>query len=149
MNRLSTPVMAALLFGLFGAFAALAAQALLVRFATEAGVSSWIFISVPALFAMLFALIVYQGADRFVTRVNQSFSRGILVAVLTWVAFSMLATWAWCPPEEYGGCFSNALLLSGMVGGGPMLLASLIAGGIVGYLITRRQRSAPIVKVAE
>jgi hypothetical protein len=136
---LSTPVLAALVFGAFGAFAALAANAILFTFAREAGVNTWVFVSVPSLFAALFALIVYQGAEKHVSTINQSFSRGLLVAILSWIAFSWLATWAWCRPEDYGGCFSNALVLSGVVGGGPMLLAALVAGGLMGYLILARK----------
>ena len=36
---------------------------------------------------------------------------------------------------------STVLLLTGFVGGGPMLLAALVAGAIVGWLIVRRGRA--------
>jgi hypothetical protein len=139
-HYLSVPMVAALLFGVFGALAAASTWYVLARFAREAGVSDWIFITVPALFAMMFALIVYQGAEKYVQSINQSLSRGLLVAILTWMSFSALSTWAWCRPEDYGGCFSQALMVSGVVGGGQMLLAALIAAAIAGYAI--RQRSA-------
>jgi hypothetical protein len=145
-TQVSTPVVAALIFGVFGAMAAFAANAILVRFAIEAGVSTAVFVSVPALFAGLFALIVYQGADRHVERVNQSLTRGLLVAILTWIAFSWLATWAWCKPEDYASCFSGALTLSGLVGGGPLLLAAMLAGGVVGWVIQRRKATSWTLK---
>jgi hypothetical protein len=126
---------AALLFGVFFALAAVSTRLVLARFAREAGVSDWIFIAVPALFAMLFALVVYQGAAKHVKSINQSLSRGLLVAILTWVSFSALATWAWCLPEHYGDCFSQALMVSGALGGGQMLLAALIGAAITGYAI--------------
>jgi hypothetical protein len=134
-QHLSIPMLAALLFGIFGALAAASTRLVMSRFASEAGVSDWIFIAVPALFAMLFAVIVYQGAARHVQTINQSLSRGLLVAILTWSAFSGLATWAWCLPENYGACFSQALLVSGALGGGQMLLAALAAAAITGYAI--------------
>ncbi len=141
-QHLSIPMLAALLFGIFAALAAASTKLLLTRFAREAGVSDWIFIAVPALFAMLFALIVYQGASKHVKTVNQSLSRGLLVAILSWGAFSALATWAWCLPEHYGDCFSQALLVSGAVGGGQMLLAALIAAAITGYAIRSHHSGA-------
>jgi cellobiose-specific phosphotransferase system component IIC len=136
--HLSIPVLAALLFGLFSVLAALSIRPLLARFASEAQVSEWIFIAVPALFAMLFALIVYGGAARHVKTINQSLSRGLLVAILAWFSFSALATWAWCLPAHYLECYSRALLVSGALGGGQMLLAALIAATIVGYAIRVR-----------
>lgn len=141
-QHLSIPMLAALLFGIFGALAAASTKLVLARFAREAGVSDWIFIAVPALFAMLFALFVYQGAAKHVATINQSLSRGLLVAILSWASFSALATWAWCLPENYGDCFSQALLLSGAVGGGQMLLAALLAAAITGYAIRARNSGA-------
>lgn len=137
-QHLSIPIVAALLFGAFGALAAVTTQPVMSRFAREAGVSDWIFIAVPALFATLFALIVYQGAATNVKSINQSLSRGLLVAILSWIAFSALVTWAWCLPEHYADCFSQALLASGAVGGGQMLLAALVAAAITGYAIRGR-----------
>lgn len=137
-RHLSIPIVAALLFGVFGALAALTTQPVMSRFAREAGISDWIFVAVPALFAMVFALIVYQGAARNVRSINQSLSRGLLVAILTWIAFSGLATWAWCRPENYADCFSEALLVSGALGGGQLLLAALVAAAITGYAIRGR-----------
>jgi hypothetical protein len=136
-QHLSIPMLAALLFCVFGALAAASTQLVISRFAREAGVSAWVFVTVPALFAGLFALVVYQGATKHVKTINQSLSRGLLVAILTWIAFSSLATWAWCLPEHYGDCFSRALMVSGAIGGGQMLLAALVAGAITGYAIRK------------
>ena len=134
-RHLSIPIVAALLFGVSFALAAVSTRLVLARFAREAGVTDWIFIVVPALFAMLFALIVFQGASKHVKTINQSLSRGLLVAILTWVSFSALSTWAWCLPEHYGDCLSQALMISGALGGGQMLLAALIGAAITGYAI--------------
>jgi len=141
-RHLSVPMVAALLFGVFGALAAASTWYLLAHFARQSGVSEWIFIAVPALFAMMFALVAYQGAEKHVRTINQSLSRGLLVAMLAWVSFSALATWAWCLPEHYGDCFSQALLVSGALGGGQMLLAALIAAAITGYTIRLRLSGA-------
>jgi uncharacterized BrkB/YihY/UPF0761 family membrane protein len=138
MRPLSIPVLAALLFGAFGVLAAASTYPVLSRFAGEAGVSEWVFITVPALLAMLFALLVYHRAADRVTRIGQSLSRGLLVAVLTWTGFSALVTWVWCLPQHYAECFRHALLISGALGGGQMLLSALAAAAITGYAIRGR-----------
>lgn len=146
-QHLSIPVLAAALFALFGALAAASTWWVLVKFAREAGISVWVFVSVPALFSAMFALIVYQGAAKHLTTISQSLTRGLLVAILTWLSFSWLATWAWCLPEHYADCFSQTLLVSGAVGGGQLLLAALISAAITGYAI--RQRTAGSWKAKE
>jgi hypothetical protein len=108
------------------------------EFANEGGVNRLIFVAVPGLFAMMFAMMIYQRAEKRITTVAQSLSRGVLVALLTWISFSMLATWVWSPSNALR-FFSTALLVSGVIGGGPMLIAALGAGGLVGWLIKRRQ----------
>lgn len=135
---LSIPVMAAILFGVFGVLAAASTYPLMTRFAQEAGVSEWVFIAVPALLATLFALLVYGGAAQRVRSIGQSLSRGLLVAILTWSGFSALSTWVWCIPANYGECFRGALMISGVLGGGQLLLASLAAAAIMGYAIRAR-----------
>ena len=137
-RRLSIPTLAALLFGVFGMLAAASTYPLMSRFATEAGISEWIFITVPALLAALFALFVYRGAENRVRSIGQSLSRGLLVAILTWAGFSAMATWTWCIPVNYGECFRDALMLSGVLGGGQLLLAALAAAAIAGYAIRAR-----------
>ena len=137
-RRLSIPTLAALLFGVFGMLAAASTYPLMSRFATEAGISEWIFITVPALLAALFALLVYRGAENRVRSIGQSLSRGLLVAILTWTGFSAMATWTWCIPVNYGECFRDALMLSGALGGGQLLLAALAAAAVAGYAIRAR-----------
>jgi hypothetical protein len=138
---MSVPLFAGFVFGICGALAATSVEFTLRRFAEEAGLNRIIFVAVPALFAMMFAIVVYQNAKAKVTRVGQSITRGILVALLTWAAFSALATWTWCLPENYGACYGNFLLITGIVGGGPMLAAALVAGALVGWLIKQQQLS--------
>jgi hypothetical protein len=138
VKRLSPPLIAALLFAICGSLAAASMQFTLTEFAQESGVNRWVFVAVPGLFAALFALIVYQGAERRVKTVGHSLSRGLLVALLTWFAFSALATAVWFPIEDFSRWLSTLLLISGVMGGGPMLLAALIAGAVVGLLIRHR-----------
>jgi hypothetical protein len=73
-----------------------------------------------------------------VRTIGQSLSRGLLVAILTWVGFAALSTWVWCIPVNYGECFRGALMISGALGGGQLLLASLAAAAIMGYAIRAR-----------
>jgi len=137
-RTLSIPTLAALLYGLFAALAALTLHGVLARFAREAAVDEWVFVAVPALLAMMFALLVYHRAEERVQRIGQSLSRGLLVALLTWIGFSALATWVWCVPELYADCFRQALLATGVLAGGQMLLAALAAATIMGYAIRAR-----------
>jgi len=141
VKLLSPPLIAALLFAVCGGIAAATMQFTLREFAIEAGVNRWVFVAVPGLFAALFAMIVYQGAERRVQTIGQSMSRGLLVALLTWGGFSALATAVWFPIEDFFRWLSTTLLISGVVGGGPMLLAALIAGALVGLLIKQRSRA--------
>jgi hypothetical protein len=134
---ISPAMIASLVFGICGLLAAAAVEWILKAVADEAGVNRWIFITVPGLFAMLFALLLFQDARRKIKRVGESVSRGILIALLTWIAFSGLATWAWCPPQGIGQCFSHTLLAAAVLGGGPMLAAALVAGVLTGVLIIR------------
>ncbi|MBK9243444.1 MAG: hypothetical protein IPM30_01070 [Burkholderiales bacterium] len=135
---LSIPVIAALLYGVFAMLAAASTYPLMTRFAKEADISAWVFIAVPALLAGLFALLVYGRAAERVRTVGQSLSRGLLVAILTWIGFSALSTWVWCIPENYGECFRGAMMISGALAGGQLLLAALAAAAIMGYAIRSR-----------
>jgi hypothetical protein len=138
VKHLSLPLIAALLFAICGGLAAASMQFTLREFAIESGVNRWVFIVVPGLFSALFALMVYQGAETRVRSVGQSLSRGLLVAILTWFGFSTLATAVWFPIQDFFNWLSTVLLVSGVVGGGPILLAGLIAGALVGFLIKQR-----------
>jgi hypothetical protein len=143
---MTIPLFAAFVFAICGLLGFVAARVIaksnmdivLRAFATEGGVDSTIFGVVPALFAMMFALVLYQNAEQRITTVGQSLSRAILVALLTWIAFSALATWVWSP-ADYVGYFSSVLLVAGLLGGGPMLGSALLAGAIVGWLIKQRR----------
>jgi hypothetical protein len=141
---ISPAMIASLVFGACGLLAAAAVEFLLRALADEAGINRWIFVAVPGLFAMLYALMLYQNARRKITKLGESISRGILIALLTWVSFSLLATLVWCPARQLGQCFSHTLVASAIVGGGPMLAAALVAGILTGVMIIRppRRRSA-------
>ncbi len=139
VQLMSVPLFAGFVFGICAALAAGSVEFTLRRFAEEAGLNSLIFVAVPALFAMLFAIVIYQNAKARISRIAQSVSRGLLVALLTWASFSALATWTWCLPANYSSCYGNFLLVSGLVGGGPMLIAALVAGALVGWLIQQQR----------
>jgi hypothetical protein len=137
---ISAATIASLVFFVFSLMAAGTVEFLLKAFAEEAGVNRWVFVMVPALLAMLYSLIIYQNADRKIRRVGESVSRGILVMLMTWVSFAALTGWTWCQPREFGACLSTTLLVSGVVGGGPMLLGALSASILTGFLIIRRPK---------
>jgi hypothetical protein len=137
---MSAATIASLVFFVFSLIAAAAVEFLLRAFAEQAGVNRWVFAMVPALLAMLYSLIVYQGAERKIRRLGESVSRGILVMLLTWVSVGALTTWTWCQPHQFGSCLGTTMLVSGIVGGGPMLLGALGAGILTGVLIIRRPR---------
>ena len=134
---ISPAMIASLVFGACGLLAAAALEYLLRALADNAGINRWIFVSVPALLAMLFAMLLYQEANRKITKLGESVSRGILIALLTWMAFSVLASWAWCTAHDFAQCLSRTMLATAIVGGGPMLAAALVAGLLTGVLIIR------------
>jgi hypothetical protein len=136
--RLSVAAIVALAFGVCSGIAIAAVGQFAHVFANELGIQSWVFVAVPALFGALFALLIYQGAERRVQTIRQSLSRALLVALVTWLTVAALGTGVWCVPGQYATCMSYALLLSGAVGGGPLLLAALLAGTIGGYVIRGR-----------
>lgn len=108
------------------------------RFATEAGMASWLFIAVPGLLAMLFALLSYLRATERVTSMDKSMSRALLVALATWIAVALLIAWLWCPTSGALRCASYALVITGIVGGGPLLIGTMAAGVIVGLVLRYR-----------
>lgn len=137
---MSAATIASLVFFVFSLIAAAAVEFLMHAFAEEAGVNRWVFAMVPALLAMLFALFLFQGGDRKIKRLGEAVSRGILVMLFNWVTFAALTSWTWCQPRDFFSCLSKTLLVSGIVGGGPMLLVALCAGVLTGVLIIRRPR---------
>ena len=141
-RELSIPTIAALLHGVFAALAAMTMYGVLARFADEAGIDTMTLIAAPALMAMLIALLIYRRAGDRIRNISQSLSRGLLVAVLTWIGFSALAAWSWCIPSLYGECFRHTLLISGAMVGGQMLIGCLAAAAITGYAIRTREARA-------
>jgi len=134
---ISPALIAGLVFGACGLLAAAAVEFLLRSFADQAGVNRWVFIAVPGLFAMLYALVLFQDARRRIRQLGQSISRGILIALLTWLSFSTMATMVWCSARDMGSCFSHLLFATAIVGGGPMLAVALLGGLLAGVLIIR------------
>ena len=61
---------------------------------------SWLFIAIPGLLAMLFAVLSYSDAATRVTNMEQSMSRALLVALLTWIAVTTLIVLALVPGTQ-------------------------------------------------
>jgi hypothetical protein len=137
---MSAATIASLVFFAFSLIAAATVEFLLRAFAEEAGVNRWVFAMVPALLAMLYSMILYQNAERKIRRLGESVSRGILVMLLTWISFAAMASWTWCSRHDFGSCLSTTLKISGVVGGGPMLLCAMGAGILTGVLIIRKPK---------
>lgn len=114
-----------------------AAVELLTDFSGKIGVSLWAFVTAPA-FAMLFSLIVYQQAERKIREVGQSISRGILTMLMTWISLAALFTLVRYKPRDFASEIGPTLQVSGLVGGGPMLLCAL-GGGIVAAVFNLRK----------
>ena len=137
---MSAATIASLVFFACSLIAAATVEFLLRVFAESTGLNRWVFAMVPALLAMLYSLIIYQRAERKLRRVGESVSRGILVMLMTWVSFAALTSFTWCQPREFASCLSRSLLISGVIGGGPMLLSALGASIVTGVLVIRRPR---------
>jgi hypothetical protein len=108
-------------------------------FAAESGVSAAMMAAAAPLLAATFAVAAYMNARRRVERIAQSVSRALLVVLLTWMMFGAWATKLWCLPVDYASCYSRILTVAGLLGGGPILLAGLIAGYWMGRLILKRR----------
>lgn len=128
-------VFIALVYGICSWLGLAVIEPLMRSFAIEAGMRTWLFIAVPGLLAMLFAVLAYRDAEVSVTKMEHSLSRGLLVGLATWSAVAMVITWLWCPTHSLMSCFSNSLITSGIVGGGPLLAGTMVAGGIVGVVL--------------
>ena len=131
-------VFIAFVFGICCWLALAIIEPLMRSFATEAGISSWLFVAAPGLLAMLFAVSSYQDAQNRVTDMMKSLSRALLVGLATWIAVAIFIAWLWCPLHNALRCFSSSLIASGIVGGGPLLIGALVAGGIVGLVMRQR-----------
>jgi hypothetical protein len=144
-------VFIALVYGICSWLGLAVIEPLMRSFAVEAGMRTWLFIAVPGLLAILFAVLAYRDAEASITKMEHSLSRGLLVGLATWSAVAMVIAWLWCPTHSLMSCFSNSLITSGIVGGGPLLIGTMVAGGIVGVVlrakpswIAFRSRPAPL-----
>jgi small-conductance mechanosensitive channel len=130
-------VFAMLVFGICALLGAGLVEVVMRNFASEAGVPIWVFIIAPALLSMLFALVLYRKAGSNVSGIKQSMSRALLVAILTWLSLGVYISSLWCPAYRALGCVRDVAIVLTAVGGGPLLLAALIAGTIVGIVLKR------------
>ncbi|MGZ8994094.1 MAG: hypothetical protein ACXW16_08775 [Burkholderiaceae bacterium] len=131
-------VFAMLVFGICCLLGASLVEIVMRNFAGEAGVPTWVFIIVPGVLSMFFSLLLYRKAASEVAGIRQSLSRALTVALLTWLAVSVYISALWCPGYRAVSCARDVLLVTTVVGGGPLLLATLIAGTIVGLVLKRR-----------
>jgi hypothetical protein len=127
-----------LVFGICCLLGAGLVEVVMRNFAGEAGVPTWVFIIVPGVLSMFFSLLLYRKAASDVTGIRQSLSRALTVALLTWLTVSVYISALWCPGYRALSCARDVLLVTTVVGGGPLLLATLIAGTIVGLVLKRR-----------
>jgi len=131
-------VFAMLVFGICNWLAAGAVEVVMRNFAGEVGVPVWVFVIVPGLFAMLFALFLYRRASSDIKGIKQSLARALTVALLTWLAVVTYTSTLWCPGYRVLGCVRDVALLTAAIGGGPLVLAVLVSGAIVGVVLKRR-----------
>ena len=131
-------VFATFVFGICCLLAVGLVEAVMRNFAGEAGVPTWAFVIVPSLLSMLFALLLYRKAASHITGIKQSLSRALAVALLTWVSFAIYVSFLWCPGYRALSCARDVVLVITVTGGGPLLLAALISGTVVGIVLKRR-----------
>jgi hypothetical protein len=113
-------------------------EAVMSDFATEVGMPTWVFIAIPGLLTMLFSFLLYHDAPKRITAMREAITRAILVAILTWIGVAAMISYLWCPASRRLDCTSDVLIVSGIVGGGPLLAAALVAGFVIGTLVLRR-----------
>lgn len=131
-------VFAMLLFASFTWLGAGMVETLMVDFADEVGIPTWVFVAIPGLLAMLFSFLLYQRAGERIATVRESLTRALAVGIATWLGIAVMISHLWCPESRTLHCTSDVLLVTGIVGGGPLLAAVLIAGFVVGTLVLRR-----------
>jgi hypothetical protein len=129
---------AMLVFGICSLLAAGLVEVVMRNFAGEVDVPTWVFIIVPSLLSMLFALLLYRKAASRITGIKQSLSRALAVAIFTWLALAVYISSLWCPGYRALSCARDVVIVITAIGGGPLLLAALIAGTVVGILLKRR-----------
>jgi hypothetical protein len=89
-----------------------------------------------------------------ITTVEQSMSRALLVGLSTWIAVALLISLLWCPGYRALRCASDVLLVTGLVGGAPVLAGALVAGLVLGLVLKKRvtwlsyDASAPVPEPA-
>lgn len=127
-----------LVFAIFTWLGAGMIETVMRDFATEIGMRTWVFIAVPGLLAMLFSLLLFHDAATRITKVQESMSRALLVGIATWLAVTAMISFMWCPGYRMLRCSSDVLLVTGIVGGGPLLAAVLLAGLVIGLVLRRR-----------
>lgn len=132
------PVFAMLVFAICTWLGAGFVEAVMTDFAAEAGISRSAFVAIPGLISMLAAFVLYRQAEARGGGYEESASRALAVAIVTWLGVVALVSSLWCPAYRAFECTSNVLLVTGVVGGGPLLISSLIAGFIVGLVLKRR-----------
>src|SRR5512140_550667 len=131
-------VFSMLLFAIFTWLGAGMIEGVMRDFAAEVGIRTWLFVAVPGLLAALYSLLLYQQAAQRIRSVRQSLSRALLVGIATWISVTGLISFMWCPGYRAMRCTSDVLLVSGVVGGGPLLAAVMLAGLVVGLVLKRR-----------
>jgi hypothetical protein len=127
-----------LTFGICGWLALGVIEPLMRSFAEEAGFTTRLFVAVPGLLSMLLALFVFHRAHERVNGMQEALSRALLVGLGTWIAVAVVIASSWCPSYNMFGCFSNTLILTGVTGGGPLMIGVLVAGAIIGLVLKRR-----------
>ena len=131
-------VFAMLVFAIFTWLGAGMVETVMNDFANEVGMSTWIFIAIPGLLSMLFSFLLYRNAASKITTLRESMTRALLVGIATWIGVAAMISYMWCPGSRTLSCTSDVLLVSGIIGGGPLLVAVLVAGFVVGTLLLRR-----------
>jgi hypothetical protein len=131
-------IFAMLVFAIATWLGAGSVEALMRNFAAQVGVRTWVFVAVPGLFAMLFSLILFRNAAAQVQTIREAVSRSLLVGISTWLGVTAMISFLWCPGHRALRCTSDVLLVTGIVGGGPLLAAVMIAGLLVGLVLKRR-----------
>lgn len=131
-------IFAMLLFGICTWLSVAVREPLMLDFAREVDVRTWVFVSVPGFFAMLFALLLYRRAATLITNVEQSMSRALLVGLSTWITVAVLISLLWCPGYRALRCTSDVLLVTGIIGGAPVLAGALLAGFVLGLVLKKR-----------
>jgi len=131
-------VFAMLVFAIFTWLGAGTVESVMNDFANEVGMPTWVFIAIPGLLSMLFSFLLYQNAAAKITALRESMTRALLVGIATWIGVAAMISYMWCPGSRTLSCTSDVLLVSGIVGGGPLLVAVLVAGFVVGTLVLRR-----------